>query len=49
VAEADLGPIRYLATSIGADAQDVLQYFIVVVAALLDPAAMLLLRAATRR
>jgi len=49
VAEADLGPIRYLATSIGADAQDVLRYFILVVAALLDPAAVLLLLAATRR
>jgi len=49
IAEADLGPIRYLATSIGADAQDVLRWFILVVAVLLDPAAVLLLLAATRR
>ena len=49
IADADLGPIRYLAMSIGADAQDVLPYFILVVAALLDPAAVLLLLAATRR
>jgi hypothetical protein len=49
VAEADLGPVRYLATSIGAGDQDVLRYFILVVAVLLDPAAVLLLLAATRR
>jgi hypothetical protein len=47
--EADLGPVRYLATLLGADDQDVLRWFIVVVAALLDPAAALLLLAATRR
>jgi hypothetical protein len=32
VAEADLGPVRYLATLLGADDQDVLRYFILVVA-----------------
>jgi hypothetical protein len=47
--EADLGPVRYLATMLGAGDQDVLQYFILVVAVLLDPAAVLLLLAATRR
>jgi hypothetical protein len=49
VAEADLGPVRYLAKIIGDDEQDVLRWFILVVAALLDPAAVLLLLAATRR
>ena len=43
VAEADLGPVRYLATLLGAGDQDVLRWFILVVAALLDPAAVLLL------
>jgi hypothetical protein len=47
--EADLGPVRYLATLIGAGDQDVLRWFILVVALLLDPAAVLLLLAATRR
>jgi len=47
--EADLGPVRYLATMLGAGDQDVLRYFILVVAVLLDPAAVLLLLAATRR
>jgi hypothetical protein len=42
-AEADLGPVRYLATLLGAGDQDVLRYFILVVALLLDPAAVLLL------
>ena len=46
--EADLGPVKYLATLIGATDQDVLRYFILVVALLLDPAAVLLLLAATR-
>jgi hypothetical protein len=45
--EADLGPIRYLATLIGAGDQDVLRWFILVVALLLDPAAVLLLLAAS--
>jgi hypothetical protein len=49
VAEADLGPVRYLATMIGAGDQDVLRWFILVIALLLDPAAVLLLLAATRR
>jgi hypothetical protein len=47
--EADLGPLRYLATLIDAGDQDVLRRFILVVAVLLDPAAVLLLLAATRR
>jgi hypothetical protein len=47
VVEADLGPVRYLATLLGAGDQDVLRYFILVVALLLDPAAVLLLLAAT--
>jgi hypothetical protein len=49
VADADLGPVRYLATLLGAGDQDVLRWFILVVAILLDPAAVLLLLAATRR
>jgi hypothetical protein len=49
VAEADLGPVRYLAKMIGGDDQDVLRWFILVVSILLDPAAVLLLLAATRR
>ncbi len=47
--EADLGPVRYLATLLGAGDQDVLRWFTLVVALLLDPAAVLLLLAATRR
>ena len=46
--EADLGPVKYLATLIGADNETVLRWFILVVALLLDPAAVLLLLAATR-
>jgi hypothetical protein len=46
--EADLGPVRYLATLIGADNETVLRWFILVVALLLDPVAVLLLLAATR-
>jgi len=46
VAEADLGPVRYLATLIGAGDQDVMRWFILVVALMLDPAAVLLLLAA---
>ena len=45
-AEADLGPVKYLATLIGAGDQDTLRWFILVVALLLDPAAVLLLLAA---
>ena len=47
--EADLGPVRYLATLIGVGDQDVLRWFILVVALLPDPAAVLLVLAATRR
>jgi hypothetical protein len=46
--EADLGPVKYLATLLGAGNQDVLRWFILFVASLLDPAAVLLLLAATR-
>jgi hypothetical protein len=46
--DADLGPVRYLATLLGADSEGVLRWFILVVALLLDPAAVLLLLAATR-
>src|SRR6266446_7379611 len=46
LAGADLGPIRYLATLLGAGDQEVLRWFILVVALLLDPAAVLLLLAA---
>jgi hypothetical protein len=47
VAEGDLGPVRYLATLIGAGDQDVLRWFILIVALLLDPSAVLLLLAAS--
>jgi hypothetical protein len=47
VAEADLGPVRYLATLLGADSETALRWFVIVVALLLDPAAVLLLLAAT--
>jgi hypothetical protein len=47
VAEADLGPVRYLATLLGADSETALRWFVLVVALLLDPAAVLLLLAAT--
>ena len=43
-----MGPVRYLALLLGANDQDVLRWFILVVALLLDPAAVLLLLAATR-
>jgi hypothetical protein len=46
VAAAELGPVKYLATLLGAGDQDVLRWFILVVAMLLDPAAVLLLLAA---
>jgi hypothetical protein len=45
--EADLAPVRYLAALLGAGSQDVLRWFILVVALLLDPAAVVLLWAAT--
>ena len=44
--EADLGPVRYLATLIGTTDEVAMRYFILVVALLLDPAAVLLLLAA---
>jgi len=43
-----LGPVKYLATLIGVEDEAVLRWFILVVAILLDPAAVLLLLAATR-
>jgi hypothetical protein len=46
--EADLGPVKSLAILINADDEAVLRYFILAVALLLDPAAVLLLLAATR-
>jgi hypothetical protein len=47
--EADLGPVRYLATLLGATDENVMRWFILAIALLLDPAAVLLLLAATRR
>src|SRR6266436_6659621 len=47
--EMDLGPVRYLATLLGADSETVLRWFILVVALLLDPAAALLLSVSARR
>jgi hypothetical protein len=47
--EADLGPVRYLATLIGADNETASRWFVLVVALLLDPAAVLLLIAASVR
>src|SRR6266853_2294662 len=46
--EGDLGPVRYLATLIGQPDEAVMRWFILAVALLLDPAAVLLLLAATR-
>ncbi len=45
--EADLGPVRYLATLLGAGDRDVLRWFTLVVALLLDPAPAALLLPAT--
>src|SRR6516162_11434747 len=45
--EADLGPVRYLATLLGSTDEQTMRWFILVVALLLDPAAVLLLLAAT--
>ena len=47
VFEADLDPVKYLATLLGAAAEVVFQWFILAVALLLDPTAVLLLIAAT--
>ncbi len=46
--KADLGPVRYLAALLGQADEVALRWFILVVALLLDPAAVLLLLAATR-
>ncbi len=48
VVDADLGPVRYFATLLGQADEVVLRWFILVVALLLDPAAVLLLLASTR-
>jgi hypothetical protein len=45
--EADLGSVKYLATLLGTDSESALRVFILVVAMLLDPLAVLLLLAAT--
>jgi hypothetical protein len=45
--EADLRPVRYLATLLGSTDEQTMRWFILVVALLLDPAAVLLLVAAT--
>jgi len=47
--EADLGPVRYLATLLGSTDETTMRYFILVVALLVDPAAVLLPLAATHR
>jgi hypothetical protein len=47
--EADMGPVRYLATLIGSTDEQTMRWFILVVALLLDPAAVLLLVAASGR
>ena len=47
--EADLGPVRYLATLLGSTDEATMRYFILIVALLLDPAAVLLPLAATHR
>jgi len=47
--EADLGPVRYLAILLGSTDEQTMRYFILIVALLLDPAAVLLLLAATHR
>jgi hypothetical protein len=47
--EADLGPVRYLATLLGADSENILRWFILAIALLLDPTAVLLLLAASAR
>jgi hypothetical protein len=47
--EADLGPVRYLATLLGQADEVALRWFILIVALLLDPAAVLLLLASARR
>jgi len=46
VAAADLGPIKYLAALVGVRDDEMLRWFVLLVACLLDPAAVLLLLAA---
>jgi hypothetical protein len=48
-ADADLGPVRYLATLLGSTDEATMRWFILAVALLLNPAAVLLLLAATSR
>jgi hypothetical protein len=48
VAAADLGPVRYLAALAGVPADEMLRWFVLLVACLLDPAAVLLLYAASQ-
>ena len=47
--EADIGPVRYLATLLGSTDEQIMRWFILVVTLLLDPAAVLLPLAATHR
>jgi hypothetical protein len=47
VAAADLGPVRYLAALIGVPPDEVLRWFVLLVACLLDPAAVVLLLTAS--
>jgi len=47
--EADLGPVRYLATLLGSTDEQTMQWFILVVTLLLYPAGVLLLLVATER
>jgi hypothetical protein len=46
---ADLGPVRYLASLLGADSETAMRWFVLVVALLLDPAAVLLAAASVGR
>jgi hypothetical protein len=46
--EAELGPVRHLAALLGADSDTALRWFMLVVACLLDPLAVLLLLAASQ-
>jgi hypothetical protein len=48
IAEADLGPVKYFATLIGVSDEVVMPWFILLVACLPDPAAVVLLYAAAR-
>jgi hypothetical protein len=48
IAEADLGPVPYLAMLLGQPDESVMRWFILAVALLLDPSAVLLLLAAAK-